>query len=106
MHNAIKINRIIEAAHLEINTAAQKIFDKYNNELIEAIKNQLYPNEILFSGMGSAVIEKAGENINDDIEMVSLIQSLLYPLELESGFDIQSEIKSNKYVGSRTTTNK
>lgn len=57
MYNPQHIETFIEKVKLEAQDAAQKVFDKYNNELNEKIKNQLRKGDELMVGMGVAVLK-------------------------------------------------
>ena len=76
MYNTTKINKIIEKAKKEL----QAILDKYEPELTEAIQAQLHKDDTLFCGMGTAVIERNGNNLEDN-KFTDLLNELQNPIE-------------------------
>lgn len=82
MYNAKQIERFIDKVNKEASTAAQAIYDKYEPELIQRIKNQMRAGDKLIIGMGTATFNKS-DKATDFCDVVARIQ---YSDSLEAGF--------------------
>lgn len=56
MYNATALEKFIDKVHREASEAAQKVYDQYNQELIQRIQAQMHPDHIVYTGMGSVSV--------------------------------------------------
>lgn len=87
MYNGQSIDHFIEMVNKEAEEAAQKIYDKYQDEFIKRVQSQIKTGDIINIGMGTASINR--ENVNDNF--TNVIASIQYT-EQRAGFGI-GEIK-------------
>lgn len=88
MYNTQQISDFITRVNTEAQAAAQAVYDKYNDELIERVKNQLGKGSRFLIGMGTAVIKnKHGDEIADDFATV-LSQTQYWQENISAGFDL------------------
>lgn len=63
MYKGKRIARFIDKVNKEAAAAAQKVYDKYEPELLRMIQGQLHPDDVLTVGMGTASIDRNGKDI-------------------------------------------
>lgn len=99
MYKHKAIENFIGKVNREAAEAANKVYAKYQPQLLELIKAQLHPDDTLTIGMGSAGIDRKGGkdvyNISD--EFTRVIASTQYTNEEFSGFSLPYTIKPNDY---------
>ena len=95
MYNTKQIEPFIEKVHKEASKAAQKVYNKYNNELIRRVKNQMGKGHIIHSGMGSCSIDNSEGihilNLNNNFGAY-LADNTQYWNNVSAGFKFQSKI--------------
>lgn len=80
MYNHRYIKAFINKVNKEAEEAAQKVYDKYNKELIQRIQNQLGKDAIVWCGMGTAdILNKDEESIAEELQL------LMYKIQYWSG---------------------
>lgn len=86
MYNHKYIADFIDKVNEEASQAAQKVYDKYQHELIERIKNQIKKGDRIFIGMGTASVEnKNGETIAEKLA-VEISQTQYWNDTVSAGF--------------------
>lgn len=71
MYNSKSIIDFINKVNKEAEEQAQKVYDKYNEELLRRIQNQLKEGDIVWAGNGCASIEnKSGDDIGENLANV------------------------------------
>lgn len=88
MYNHTCIADFIEKVNKEASEAAQKVYDKYEPELIDRIKNQIKQGDKIFIGMGTASVKnKNGENIAEKLA-VEIGQTQYWNDTVSAGFSL------------------
>lgn len=68
MHNSKLIENFIEKVNKEAEEAAQKVFDKYNEEFAKLVSNQLKPGERLYLVNGSRYFDKTNPDYETEAQ--------------------------------------
>ena len=95
MYNSKNIEPFFKKVHKEASEAAQKVYDKYNDELKQRVLNQMGKGHTIFSGMGSCSVE--GTQNDDHINLFNdffplLADNTQYHDKVEAGFDLPSHL--------------
>lgn len=93
MYNTEQVTNFIEKVNAEASEAAQKVYDKYNDELIQRIKNQMGKAHRLVAGMGTIGIwDTKGELIADKFT-TEIAGYTEYWKHVDAGFSIPDFVK-------------
>lgn len=95
MYNSKQIEPFLNKVHEEASKAAQEVYDKYLDEFINRVKNQMGKGHIIKHGMGVMYIEgtKNDECISLDNKFLdTLANHLYYESKVEAGFSIPEQI--------------
>jgi hypothetical protein len=92
MYNTKDIEKFMDKVHKEANEAAQKVYDKYTDELIRRIQNQLFHEDKLHIGMGSASISRKQSEGFFGEPFAGAIARTQYCEELDANFILPSYI--------------
>jgi len=94
MYNAKQIEAFIDKVNKEATEAAQKVYDKYNAELIERIQSQIKDSDTIHIGrFGVTII--TGYSISRDIECVL---ERVQGNSVKAAFRLPSNIKKDSAV--------
>lgn len=74
MYNAKPIEDFIRKVEKEAEAAAQKVFDAYEQELIQKIKNQMQVGDDLIVGNGTATFRDDKDRGNRFLTVVAMTQ--------------------------------
>lgn len=94
-YNYKQVQTFIDKVNAEAQAEAQKVYDKYNKELIKRIQAQLKEGDTAFAGMGTGVIynskdEEVGEKLGN------ILGALQYTPNLTIGFDLPTKFNKEK----------
>jgi len=97
------IEVFIEKVRLEAEIEAQKVFDKYNDELQQMINKQVLKGQKLYVGMGSAVIDDSNRTLDYDYaqKFLRVVSDTQYHKEnVRAGFSIEDF--NNGYIKNKS----
>jgi len=89
MYNASSIEQFIIKVQKEASEAAQKVFDKYENELYNRAKAQIKTGDKLVIGMGTAFIQAKNGNYVGEKLAIELAQTQYWSKNVEAGFSLR-----------------
>lgn len=88
MYNHKTVQAFIDKVNKEAEEAAQKVYDKYNPELLQRIQNQLGEDAVVWNGMGTASItNKKGDDIAEELSCL-MGQSQYWSENVSAGFTL------------------
>ena len=100
MYNYKSIQTFIDKVQAEAELEAQKVYDKYNDELIKRIQAQIKKDDIVWCGMGTASIDNKiteRENIGD--KLCDVLSSLQYwNRNIDAGFSLPYNFTKTKIL--------
>jgi len=88
MYNSKEISKFIEKANIEAQEAAQKVYDRMQEELLKRIQNQLKEGDTMVFGNGTAVISRNGETTYNLGEKLCQELSDVQYHRVQAGFDL------------------
>lgn len=99
MYNSKHLRAFIDKVNEEAITAAQKVYNDYQDELVKRIGAQLHPKDKLYCGNGAFLIERDGAKIYlEDNSFGEILMELQYSPEFRGGFSVPDfENKRPKY---------
>ena len=91
-YNTKHIQNFIDKVKKEAEEKAQEVFNRYNDELIQRIQNQMHEGDVINIGMGTAsIIDKFGKDKAE--KMADIISSTQYWNEsVSAGFDLPNKL--------------
>lgn len=98
MYNAKQIEPFFKKVHKEATEAAQKVYDKYNDECITRIMNQMGEGHLLHNAMGVCCVQ--GTHNDDHINLWNPFFEIVgdhtqYWNKVEAGFNIPYKIEKH-----------
>lgn len=95
-YNYKSVESFIKKVNKEAEEAAQKVFDKYNNEFLKRVQNQIKENDTVWIGMGTASIENMhAEEVGEKLKVV-IGQSQYWRENISAGLSLP--YKFNKHT--------
>jgi hypothetical protein len=96
MYNHKSVQSFIDKVNKEAEEAAQKVYDKYNPELLQRIQNQIKEGDTFWVGMGVANLEnKDGNNVGEEL---ALTVGSYWQNDLNCGFSLPSKFNKTKII--------
>lgn len=100
MYNYKSIENFIEKVNKEAEEAAQKVYDKYNDELLERIQAQIKKDDVVWNSMGTAIINNSkGNEVGENLATV-LGQSQYWSDNISAGFSLPYNFTKSKIIKS------
>ena len=96
MYNDKAVQIFIYKVKEEAEEAAQRVYDKYNDELLTRIQNQIKEGDVFYVGMGVASLEN--KNGNDIGEKLSNVVGGYWNNDLSCGFTLPSKFNKTKVL--------
>ena len=98
MYNHKSVQTFIDKVNKEAEEAAQKIYDKYNPELLQRIQNQLGEGTTVWTGMGTAnVVNKHGEDIAEELSCL-MGQTQYWSTNVSAGFNLPNNFNKTEII--------
>ncbi len=95
MYSTKNIQKLIDKVNKEAGEAAQLVYNKYNDVLLQAIKNQMHENDTLYVANGTALLER-GDASKFDNKLADIAASAVFGEEISAGFYLPYKIQKNK----------
>lgn len=96
MYNAKQLEAFFEKIHEEAAEAAQAVYDKYQDEAVRRIRNQMYPGHTVYIGMGTAFVQNSTTRQNvlslENLFEVIVADHCEYHNKVRAGFILPDKI--------------